>query len=279
MIKSLFINEIIKTISKKRTYIAFILLGFLIPLIVMAIGSGADYLEQKIYGQLKDSFIVFGSLTNGFLSTYLIIGVLTGQMPFLTTIVPAEIVSGEYARGTFRMYLSRPVTRSSVLFSKLLVVLVYTTLIMFFFIFYTLVVSCTLIGIGDLAVFHKGFLLLSDGDILWRFFLVFMISTSVMITVSNLCFMLSTFCKNSVTPIIITISTVFIGSIISFIPLEIFEFVNPFLFTGYIDLFLVAFHDPIPWELVLKSTIVCLTWSVSFIIVSFYHFSNKEILE
>ena len=279
MIKSLFINEIIKTISKKRTYIAFILLGLLIPLIAMAIGSGADYLEQKIYGQLKDSFIVFGSLTNGFLSTYLIIGVLTGQMPFLTTIVPAEIVSGEYARGTFRLYLSRPVTRSSVLFSKLLVVLVYTILIMFFFIFYTLVVSCILIGIGDLAVFHKGFLLLSDGDILWRFFLVFMISTSVMITVSNLCFMLSTFCKNSVTPIIITISTVFIGSIISFIPLEIFEFINPFLFTGYIDLFLVAFHDPVPWELVLKSIIVCLIWSVSFIIVSFYHFSNKEILE
>ena len=94
MIKSLFINEMVKTIKKKRTYIAFILLGLLIPLIVIAIGSGADYLEQKIYGQLKDSFIIFGSLTNGFLSSYLIIAILTGQMPFLTTIVEFILVIG-----------------------------------------------------------------------------------------------------------------------------------------------------------------------------------------
>tara|TARA_B100001250_G_C19303455_1_gene572948 strand:- start:146 stop:598 length:453 start_codon:yes stop_codon:yes gene_type:complete len=150
---------------------------------------------------------------------------------------------------------------------------------MFFFIFYTLIVSCLLIGIGDLAVFHKGFLLLSDGNILWRFFWVFIISTNVMITVSILCFMLSTFSKNSVTPIIITISTVFIGSIISFIPLRIFELVNPFLFTGYIDLFLVAFHDPVPWNLVLNSFFICSTWSLIFISISFYHFRSKEILE
>ena len=63
----------------------------------MAIGSGSGYLEKQIYGQLKDSFVVFGSLTNGYLSSYLIIAILAGQMPFLATIVASEIVSGEYA--------------------------------------------------------------------------------------------------------------------------------------------------------------------------------------
>ena len=115
MIKSLLHNEFLKVLNKKRTYISFVLITFLVPIIVLSIGSGAEYLENKIYGQLSDSFIVFGSLTNGYLASYLIIAILTGQMPFLATIVASEIVSGEYSKGTFRMYLSRPVSRSLIL--------------------------------------------------------------------------------------------------------------------------------------------------------------------
>ena len=278
MFRRILINEAIKALHKKRTYISFILLFFLVPLIILAIGNGADYLERQIYGQLKDSFLVFGSLTNGYLASYLIIAILAGQMPFLATIVAAEIVSGEYAKGTFRMYLSRPGSRLKILFSKLVVVLLYTIIMMFFFVFYTLGISCIFLGIGDLAVFHKGLLFLSDGDILWRFFLAYLISCGVMLAISSLCFMISTFSRNSVTPIIITISAVFIGSAISFIPLEIFELVNPYLFTGYIDLFLAAFHDPVPWGLIKNATVICGLWSSVFIGISFYNFSNKEIL-
>ena len=269
MFRRILINEAIKALHKKRTYISFILLFFLVPLIILAIGNGADYLERQIYGQLKDSFLVFGSLTNGYLASYLIIAILAGQMPFLATIVAAEIVSGEYAKGTFRMYLSRPVSRLKILFSKLVVVLLYTIIMMFFFVFYTLGISCIFLGIGDLAVFHKGLLFLSDGDILWRFFLAYLISCGVMLAISSLCFMISTFSRNSVTPIIITISAVFIGSAISFIPLEIFELVNPYLFTGYIDLFLAAFHDPVPWGLIKNATVICGLWSSVFIMISF----------
>ena len=278
MFRRILINEAIKALHKKRTYISFILLFFLVPLIILAIGNGADYLERQIYGQLKDSFLVFGSLTNGYLASYLIIAILAGQMPFLATSVAAEIVSGEYAKGTFRMYLSRPVSRLKILFSKLVVVLLYTIIMMFFFVFYTLGISCIFLGIGDLAVFHKGLLFLSDGDILWRFFLAYLISCGVMLAISSLCFMISTFSRNSVTPIIITISAVFIGSAISFIPLEIFELVNPYLFTGYIDLFLAAFHDPVPWGLIKNATVICGLWASVFIGISFYNFSNKEIL-
>ena len=113
---------------------------------------------------------------------------------------------------------------------------------------------------------------------MWRFFLAYLISCGVMLAISSLCFMISTFSRNSVTPIIITISAVFIGSAISFIPLEIFELVNPYLFTGYIDLFLAAFHDPVPWGLIKNATVICGLWSSVFIVISFYNFSNKEIL-
>ena len=278
MIRSLIINEFIKVLNKKRTYIGFILLFILVPLIILAIGDGAEYLESQIYGQLRDSFMIVGTLTNGYLSTYLIIGILITQMPFLSTIVASEIFSREYSDGTFRMYLTRPISRSKVLLSKLIIVSIYTILLMFFFVFYTLLVSYLFLGSGDLAVFHKGLLFLSEDDIIWRFFLAYIVSTTVMLTTSFLCLMLSTMSKNSVTPIIITISVVFIGSIISFIPLQMFENINPYLFTGYLDLFLSSFHDPVPWNTIFISFGVCTFWSLFFLIIAFIIFNRKEIL-
>ena len=279
MIKNLLINEFVKVVYKKRTYISFVLITALIPFIVLAVKNGGGSLESKLYGQLADSFIFVGSLVNGNLSAYIIIAILISHMPFLSTIVASEIVSGEYSKGTFRMYLTRPISRNKVLLSKLIIVLGYTTLMMLYFVLYTLFISRLIIGNGDLVVFHNGLLVLDSMDVGWRFMLSFWLSNILMLTVTCLCFMISTFSKNSVTPIIVTISIVFIGTAVAFIPIEIFEKLNPYLFTGYIDLFLTAFHDPLPYNLFLQEAIVCSVWSIIFIITSFYHFNRCDILD
>ena len=278
MIKNLIQNEAKKTLHKKRTYISFILITLLIPFIVTAIDDGGKTLELKIYGQLADSFLFYGSVINGYLSTYIIIAILISHMPFLSTIVASEIVSGEYSKGTFRMYLTRPVSRNKILMSKLMIVLLYTTIMMFYFFTYTLLVSFLWLGGGDLAVFHDGLLLLAEDDVLWRFALAFILSNFVMLSVSCLCFLISTVSRNSVTPIIITISIVFIGTAVAFIPIPIFEKVNPFLFTGYIDIFLTAFHDPLPLNKYYNLFFITSFWSLLFIIISFKSFKNKDIL-
>ena len=121
-------------------------------------------------------------------------------------------------------------------------------------------------------------LLLAEDDILWRFFLAFVLSNSVMLSVSCLCFLISTVSRNSVTPIIITISIVFIGTAIAFIPIPIFEKINPYLFTGYVDIFLTAFHDPLPFERFYDLFIITSVWSLLFVVASFKAFKNKDIL-
>ena len=149
---------------------------------------------------------------------------------------------------------------------------------MLFFFSYTLFISYLWLGSGDLAVFHNGLLLLAEDDILWRFFLAFVLSNSVMLSVSCLCFLISTVSRNSVTPIIITISIVFIGTAIAFIPIPIFEKINPYLFTGYVNIFLTAFHDPLPFERFYDLFIITSAWSLIFVIASFKAFKNKDIL-
>ena len=224
-------------------------------------------------------FFFVGSLINGYLATYIIIAVLITHMPFLSTIIAADIVSGEYSKGTFRLYLSRPVSRSKILLSKLIIVYLYTILLMGFFIGYSLLISVAWLGTGELAVFHMGLLFLSEDDALIRFLIAFLTSTVVMLTVSSLCFYISTISKNSVTPIIITISTVFVGTAISIIPIEFFQTINPYLFTGYINSYLSAFHDPIPYGTIFRLIAVCFIWTVIFLGLAFNHFIKKDITD
>ncbi len=279
MILKLIHNELIKVLYKRRTYISFILISILIPIIVYAIDYGAVSLQNKIYGQMQDSFIFIGTIINGNLAAYLIIAILITHMPFLSTIIPSEIISGEYSKGTFRMYLTRSITRRSVFISKVIVVFIYTTVMMFFFFFYSLLVANLMLGSGELIVFHKGVLLLSSDDIVWRFFIGYVFSNLVMLTIAYLCLMFSSFSKNSVTPIISTISIVFIGTAISFIPIDIFELIDPYLFTGYIDIFLLGFYYPVPQEVFIQCLIVCSAWTFLFISIGYFNFSKRDIVE
>ena len=279
MILILVKNEFEKVLKRKRTYISFLLIGILIPFIVGAINNGGTTLEKSIYGQLSDSFFFIGSLLNGYLATYIIIAVLINHMPFLSTIIASDIFSGEYSRSTFRMYLTRPISRTQVLVSKVVVVLAYTSALMGFFFLYALLISISWLGTGELAVFHKGILFLSSDEVIQRFALAFLISNYVMLTISLLCLLISAISKNSVTPIIITISIVFIGTAITYIPIELFKMINPYLFTGYINSFLKSFHDPIPWSHIGSLVITCTVWSTLFVLLSLFLFNKKDITD
>ena len=279
MMQILIINELNKVLNRKRTYISFLLIGILIPFIVGAISNGGTTLEKSIYGQLSDSFFFIGSLLNGYLATYIIIAVLINHMPFLSTIIASDIFSGEYSRSTFRMYLTRPISRTKVLFSKVIVVLAYTSILMGFFFLYSLMISMLWLGTGELAVFHKGILLLSSDEVIQRFALAFLISNYVMLTISLLCLLISAISKNSVTPIIITISIVFVGTAITYIPIELFKLINPYLFTGYINSFLRAFHDPIPWAHISSLFVTCTAWSTLFTFLTLFFFNKKDITD
>ena len=279
MILILVKNEFEKVLKRKRTYISFLLIGVLIPFIVGAINNGGTTLEKSIYGQLSDSFFFIGSLLNGYLATYIIIAVLINHMPFLSTIIASDIFSGEYSRSTFRMYLTRPISRTQVLVSKVIVVLAYTSALMGFFFLYALLISISWLGTGELAVFHKGILFLSSDEVIQRFALAFLISNYVMLTISLLCLLISAISKNSVTPIIITISIVFIGTAITYIPIELFKIINPYLFTGYINSFLKAFHDPIPWSHIGSLVMTCTVWSTLFVLLSLFLFNKKDITD
>jgi len=269
--------EIIKIFGKKRSLLGFLALAVLMPLIIWGFSKGATGIEQDIMRQLEGSFIIVGSAFNGFLVTYITMNFLWVHIPFLIMLVAGDVVAGEGASGTFRIILTRRISRLKVLIAKLFATYLYTIIFITFFAIMSLGLGSLWLGIGDLVVIDEGILILPQEMAWGRFALAFLFATYVMIVVATLCFMLSSMVNNGIGPIIGAMSIIIIGLAIANIPIDIFEKINPYIFTSYFDIWQKAFFDPIPWGDIGKDIIVLTSYVAVFIVISVVHFIKKDI--
>jgi len=278
MLGKLVYNETVKIFGKWRSYIGFAALAALMPLVLWGMSEGSVGLEGQVTRQLEDSFIIVGSVFNGFLATYFTMNFLWIHIPFLVTLVAGDVVAGEGAAGTFRIYLTRPISRSKILTSKVIATFIYTALLVLFFALMSLGLGSVWLGTGDLVVRHNGILILPQGMAWVRFGLSFVFATGIMFVVAALCFMFSSMVNNGIGPIIGAMSVIIIGLAVANIPLELFETIKPYLFTSYFDIWSMAFHDPIPWSEIAKNATVLGLYLVAFLGVSYAIFLRKDIL-
>ncbi len=269
--------ELIKIFGKKRSLLGFVALAVLMPLIIWGFSKGATGIEQDIIRQLGDSFIIVGSILNGFLVTYITMNFLWVHIPFLLMLVAGDVVAGEGASGTFRIILTRRVSRIKILIAKLIATYIYTIIFITFFVIMSLGLGSLWLGIGDLVVFDKGVLILPQ-EMAWaRFALAFLFASFVMIVVVTLCFMFSSMVNNGIGPIIGAMAIIIIGLAIATIPIDIFKTISPYIFTSYFDIWQKAFFDPIPWADIGKDVMVLSAYTAVFIIISIIHFIRKDI--
>ncbi|MFQ6675791.1 MAG: ABC transporter permease [Fidelibacterota bacterium] len=271
-------NELIKISSKWRSYIGFAVIAIFMPLILWGFSVGGGHIEREMTEQLSDTFIIVGSVFNGFLATYIVMNFLWVHIPLLVMLVSGEVVAGEGAAGTFRIYLTRPVPRWKIILAKLLATYVYTALLIGFFVLMSLGLGTLWLGTGDLMVVHKGILILPPGTAWGRFAVSFFLATGTMWVVATLCFMFSTMVNNGIGPVIGAFAILIIGLAIANIPLELFETIRPYLFTSYLDIWKKAFHDPIPWQSIGRDGAVLGLYALFFVGVSFGVFMRKDIL-
>ncbi len=272
-------NELIKIFSKYRTYISFGAILVLLPLVLWGFSYGGGRMQDEIVNQFKDSFIVVGTLFNGFLATHITMNFMWVHIPFLITLVAGDVVAGEGARGTFRIYLTRPVSRLKIILSKLLATYAYTSLLVIFFIIMSLGLGTLWLGSGDLIVMHRGVIIFDRYEALLRFFMGFGFALVNLLVVASLCFMLSTFVNNAVGPMIGAMAVIMIGLAIANIPLDIFEQIKPWIFTSYFEIFWKqAFYEPIPWDDIIFSLAVLVGHMAIFVLISFITFIRKDIL-
>ena len=271
--------EIYKIFKKWRTYIGFIAIGVLVIIIETAMLFEGQKSLDFMTRNLRESFAFVGNLLNGFLISYLILNMLAVHIPFLITLVAGDLLAGEATAGTYRVLLTRPVSRLQVVGSKFIAGNIYTFSLVIWLGIVSLGVGAILFGFGELIVIGEDSIVILDrADVLWRFLLAYAFAALGMSVVCSLAFFFSSLVENAIGPIVATMAVIIVFVIVSAINIEIFKSIRPYLFTNYILSWQLLFDNPVETARVLKALLILFTHIVLLFGITAIIFNKKDIL-
>jgi ABC-2 type transport system permease protein len=270
--------ELYKIFSKWRTYIGFIAIGLLIPLIHYAFFMAGEKGASFALRNLGDQFVYTGNLLNGYFISNFILQSLFVHIPFLIVLVGGDLLAGEATGGTYRMLVTRPVSRFQIVTSKFIAGIIYTALLIFWLAIMSLGLGLLLFGSGPLITVRSKIIIFASNDIFWRFICAYGIAILNMSVVTSLAFLFSSFVQNAIGPIVTTMAIIIIFLIVSVIPIDFFESLKPYLFTNYFGGWNSFFDDPIDKQKLIKDSMVLLAHIVGFYGLALLIFQKKDIL-
>jgi ABC-2 type transport system permease protein len=271
-------NEILKTYLKWRSYIAFVAVAVVVPLVMIALKLQGENLAKSMTRGLAQDFLVFGNIVNGYFVTFFLMNALWIHIPFLITLGAGDQLAGEAAGGTFRLILTRPASRSSILWAKYLTTLIYTTTVVGFLVALSLGLGVLLFGTGVVLFPGRTLTVIPESEALWRLLLATGLAIWGMWTVASLAFLFSSLVDNALGPILGTMSVIIVFYVIAGIPVDLFKSIRPYLFTSYLNIWQKAIEQPISWPDIARSALILGGFAVGFYGAAWYIFVKKDIL-
>lgn len=278
MIKTVVTLELYKIFKKWRTYIGFIAIGVLVPIIHIALLIDGNQYLNFITQNLQQNFIFVGNLLNGYLTAYIVLGGLWVHIPFLITLVAGDLLAGEATAGTYRVLITRPVSRFKLVTSKFLAGVIYTQSLVLWLAIMSLGLGVLLFGAGELIVVKAGITIFAKDDVLWRFLLGYGFAALSMTTVTSIAFFFSSLVENAIGPIITTMAIIIVFIIISAIDISVFQAIKPYLFTNYLGSWRLFFDDVIDYAKIFDSIWILFLHIAAFYGLTLYLFKRKDIL-
>ncbi|GJQ21283.1 MAG: hypothetical protein HBSIN02_16380 [Bacteroidia bacterium] len=270
--------ECMKTFLKKRTYLGFLIILVVVPLVEIAMKiEGGRFTEASLRSFHQDFFFI-GSLFNGWFVAHQLMNSLWVHIPLLISFVAGDQLAGEATAGTYRLLLIRPVSRTRIFLAKYLTTLAYAIIFVSFLGVFSIGLALLLMGTGDLLVFRGGILVLPASDVAWRFFAAYILAGWSMATIATIAFFFSSFVENAIGPIVATMGVLIVLLIVGVLPGEYFEAIRPYLFTSHLNVWMGLFAEPVDWSDIVRS----LAWlggtSVVFAAAAWAIFVRKDIL-
>ena len=279
MIAALVKIELFKIFKKWRTYIGFIAIGILVPLLHLAMYMEGQKSLDFITRGLRESFVLVGNLLNGYWISYLILNALTIHIPFLVALVAGDLLAGEATAGTYRVLITRPVSRMQVVISKFIAGFIYTSSLVLWLAFMSLVIGIIIFGTGELLVMSPDAIIIFEkGDILWRFVLAYGFAALSMSVVCSLAILFSSLVENAIGPIVSTMAVIIIFIILSAFDVQILRDIRPYLFTNYILQWREFFYKPLDIGKIIEAILILGGHILVFFAATSFIFKRKDIL-
>ncbi len=270
--------ELYKIFTKPRTYIGFGAVFLIVVAIQLGFYFEGEELLDFVIQNLKDSFIFEGKLINAYTVSYVVLNSLWIHIPILIALVTGDLIAGEANSGTFRLILTRPISRTKLLFAKFFAGWTYTYMVIILMILMSVGLGALLFGSGDLLILKGTVNIFTAEDALWRFGLAYAYGILTMTVVASLSFMLSAFAENSIGPIIGTFAIIIGLTIISTLGFSLLRPIIPFLFTTYLPSWQLFFDYELDIPRIIHAVVVDIAYIILFLSITFYHFRKKDIL-
>lgn len=270
--------ELQKIFRKWRTYIGFIAIGVLVVIVQVALHFAGDGYIKALTRNFQDSFIMVGNLFNGYLVANLILTGLYIHIPFLIVLVGGDLLASEATSGTYRMLLTRPVSRFQIVTAKFSAGLIYVFLLLAWLALLSLGVSCLIFGTGELISFRGKLMIFASDDILWRFAGAYGYSMLSMFTVFSLSYFFSSMVENAIGPIVSTMAVIIIFLILSALPIDFLKDISPYFFTSHMIQWDGFFHDPVEYTNIIESALILGVHIVGLYLITSYIFFKKDVL-
>ncbi len=271
--------ELYKIFSKWRTYIGFMVIAVIVPVINLAMLAEGERSLDFMTRNLQQSFVFVGNLLNGYLVSYFILTSLAVHIPFLIALVAGDLLAGEATAGTYRLLITRPVSRMKLVASKFIAGLIYSNLLVLWLAIISLGIGIVFFGVGELIVIKSsGIIIFARGDVLWRFIIAYGFAGLSMTVVTAIAFLFSALVENAIGPIISTMAIIIVFIILSAIQIDFFRNIEPYLFTTYMSSWRMLFDDPINYAEFLKSVLILFGHIVVLFGVTAFLFNRKDIL-
>lgn len=270
--------ELYKIFKKPRTYIGFSALLIIILALEAGIYFGGDDMVSMIIQNISERFYFEGEVINVYLISYIVLNTLWIHVPILVALVTGDLLAGEANSGTFRILLTRPISRTKLVIAKFISGWVYSLMLIVLMIILSLGIGSLIFESGDLMVITNKVNVFSSDDLLWRFGLAYLYGLLAMTTVISLSFLMSSMADNSIGPIIGTIAIIIGITIISTVGSSILGDVNRYLFTTYLPSWQLFFQTDLKEGAVGHAVLIQSIYILLFMGLTIFKFRKKDIL-
>ncbi|MFT5052280.1 MAG: ABC-2 type transport system permease protein [Chlamydiales bacterium] len=242
--------ELLKLLRSRRPWIAIGALGLFLGLMLLGFYF---YAQEQTSGEVEFRYTFenrsyFNGLTFAVYSFHF--GCMLLLPIFLATEGGAQI-AGETTRGGLYLLLTRPLSKSRILLSKLSVSAMYGAALVGGFLLICLLLGLFAVGWGDLRL-YPGVLQMTptpqrieQSEALWRFFMIWPAASLAMLVPLTFSYLLSTIMRSPVNAASSAVSMFLVLHVISGVPF--FAQLRPYLFTTHMGFWRGLLQESIPW--------------------------------
>lgn len=263
-------REFIKVLFQRRTYFGWA--GLLAVPLIMTLAL--DLATKKpppgegppFFSNIVNNGIFVPLAAAAALSAFL--------LPLVAAMAGSYVISGEAELGTMKTWLVRPVSRTSVVFSKWLVAVLYVF------------VGMLLVGVGGALVGWAVFgahplVTLSGGTIgvghgLWLIFVAYLLILMEMVCIVSLAVLFSTFTDSSLTAAVSALVVMLVMAALT--AFSYFDFLKPYLFVSHADAWMNLFRQPTYWHPIRDAVINYAEYIIGLMALAWFFFRRKDIL-